>query len=162
MFLGNVSEGTLTASEHVPFVRALVAPKLLVGEGQIRTSTKAKTENSCLLTLLWWRLSLWSVSSGMKYSKNILSVLFKVLFLILKPSSKQMHDDIPPKVRSISSAAYAISSIHTQAIGGMGLISSLGGRWDIFPLLHIDNLKTWLHGAYLKVITEGVGKQRKG
>ena len=37
-----------------------------------------------------------------------------------------------------------------------------GGTRDIFPLLHIDNLKTWLHSAYLKVITEGEGKQRKG
>ena len=68
MFLGNVSEGTLTAPEHVPFVRALVSPKLLdrfvntkakintktkTNNDQIRTNTKAKTENLCLLTLLW-------------------------------------------------------------------------------------------------------------
>ena len=67
MFLGNVSEGTLTAPEHVPFVRALVSPKLLdrfvntkakintktkTDNDQIRTNTKAKTENMCLLTLL--------------------------------------------------------------------------------------------------------------
>ena len=64
MFLGNVSEGTLTAPEHVPFVRALVSPKLLdrfvntkakintkikTDNDQIRTNTKA---NMCLLTLL--------------------------------------------------------------------------------------------------------------
>ena len=67
MFLGNVSEGTLTAPEHVPFVRALVSPKLLdrfvntktkintktKTKNQIRTNTKAKTENLCLLNLLW-------------------------------------------------------------------------------------------------------------
>ena len=42
MFLGNVSEGTLTAPEHVPFVRALVSPKLLVDENQIRTNQKER------------------------------------------------------------------------------------------------------------------------
>ena len=49
MFLGNVSEGTLTAPEHVPFVRALVSPKLLDRfvntQPKINTKTKTKTNN---------------------------------------------------------------------------------------------------------------------